>query len=165
MKINTSLYDFVTSTVTRSLSAIAGSGPQDGTSSRPAHSARGLLVATASWFYGVLKVQKSSWGSTRKLSLNRGCPRRYQSQWNAQGQLFAPISSLRSCAAYPAARRSRNRQTVCPKEDIGSYTCMGYSRTLRPRLSARETGGSVVSCVAVNQKLARLKNLRSRGTC
>jgi len=91
----------------------------------------------------------------------------YRSQWNAQGQLFAPISPLGSCAVYrPTARRSRNRQTACPKEDIGSDTYMGHSRTLRPRSSAREAGYSVVLCVAVgtvstvvavNQKLARFK--------
>ena len=75
--------------------------------------------------------------------------------WNAQGQLSAPILSLRSSAAYrPAGATFRNRQTACPKDDNGSGTCVGYCRTLRPRSSAREAGDSVV---AVNQKLARLK--------
>jgi len=84
-----------------------------------------------------------------KLSLSRGCPRRYWSQWNAQGQLSAPILSLRSSAAYrPAGATFRNRQTACPKDDNGSDTCVGYPRTLRPRSSAREAGDSVVLCVS-----------------
>ena len=79
-----------------------------------------------------------------------GCLRRYRSQWNALGQLSAPIPSLRSYAAYrPAARCGINRQMACPRRDNGSGACVGYPRTLRARSCARKAGDSAVLCVAV----------------
>ena len=64
-----------------------------------------------------------------KLSLSRGCPRRQQSQWNAQGQLFAPIPSLRSCSAYR------------PRRDVTEFARWHARKTTMGRARAWGTAG------------------------
>jgi len=96
---------------------------------------------------------KKSWpelGPWRAHNEPRGAPRE-NFRWTEAAREGNKASGTRRGSylhQLSAARRSRNRQTACPKEDIGSDTCVGYPRTLRPRSSAREAGDSVVLCVS-----------------